>query len=276
MMRTRKALVLGLVLVAVGIVGGAVALERRAPPTAAVVETQPSEAVVLRFFKDPKPVGDFTATTLDGRTLRGQELRGKVVIVNFWATWCSPCRAEIPELVTLQKRYADHLQIIGISEDVEPADHVKRFAAAMSMNYPVIMSTPQLQQVFAGVTGLPTSFSIDRERRIVQKHVGLLDPKILEYETRALAGLPVSATVEHIDANRPIGLENAAQAKDIPGVDLAGLPPDRRIAILQRLNTEPCTCGCGLSVARCRIDDPACAVSLPIAQRIASEVTKSR
>lgn len=272
-----KVLLLCLVLVPFGAgINAAIRTESAAPaPTEAGAALQPNPPV-LRLFKDPKPVGDFSARTLDGRTLRAQDLRGKVVIVNFWATWCSPCRAEIPELVSLQKRYADHLQIVGISEDVESGDHVKRFAATMGVNYPVIMSTPKLQQVFAGVTGLPTSFIVDREGLIVQKHVGLLDPKVLEYETRALAGLDVSATVEHVDADRPISLENAAQAKEIPGVDLAGLSPDKRIAILQRLNTEPCTCGCGLSVAKCRIDDPACGVSLPIAQRIAKEIARRR
>lgn len=79
-----------------------------------------------------------------------------------------------------------------------------------------------------------------------------------------------------MEPDRAIGLENAAQAKEIPGIDLDHLSPDVRAATLQRLNAEPCTCGCGLTVAKCRIDDPPCGVSLPRAREIAAEVVKDR
>src|SRR5476649_2626692 len=87
-------------------------------------------------------------------------LRGKVVIVNFWATWCGPCRAEIPDLVALQEKYKDTLQIIGISEDEGGVDGVKRFAAEHRINYPVVMTTPALEKMFPGISALPTSFVI--------------------------------------------------------------------------------------------------------------------
>lgn len=113
---------------------------------------------------------------------------------------------------------------------------------------------------------------MDRETRIVQKHVGLLNATTTEQETRALAGLSIDATIERVEPEQAVGLVNAAQAKEIPGIDLTRLSPSKRVETLQRLNAEPCTCGCGLTVAKCRIDDPACGVSLPIARRIADEI----
>ena len=198
--------------------------------------------------------------------------RGKVVIVNFWATWCGPCRAEIPALVALQAKYHDRLFVLGISEDDGPIEMVKQFAAAQHINYPVVLLTPELERLFPGVGAIPTSFVLDRESRVVQKHVGLFPPDLLELETRSLGGLAVNARVEEVDRAQPAKLENAAQATTIPGVDLAKLSPERRAQALQRLNTEACTCGCDFTVAKCRIDDPTCGVSLPVARRIVQEI----
>jgi len=192
--------------------------------------------------------------------------------VNFWATWCPPCRAEIPDLVALQAAYGDRLQIIGVSQDEGPLDDVKRFAAQQRMNYPIVMTTAEIEKAFPGVTALPTSFVLDREGRIVQRHVGMLNATLTEQETRALAGLPVNASIEEVDRAQPAKLENA-QATQIPGVDLSKLSSERRTAALQKLNTEPCTCGCENTVAKCRVDDPKCSTSLPIAQRIVEEIT---
>ena len=74
----------------------------------------------VRFVKNPKPIPELTMTTLDGKTITSRDLAGKVVIVNFWATWCAPCRAEIPDLVKLQTQYKDHLIIIGVLSEDEP------------------------------------------------------------------------------------------------------------------------------------------------------------
>ena len=108
------------------------------------------EKVTLRFFRDPRPAPAFTLRALDGREVSPASLRGKVVIVNFWATWCAPCRAEIPDLVALQDKYKDTLQVIGISEDEAPRRRRKRFAADHQMNYPVAMMTPEIEKLFPG------------------------------------------------------------------------------------------------------------------------------
>jgi thiol-disulfide isomerase/thioredoxin len=263
----------GLLLVALGAAG--VLLQQQTPDATVASSSVPEndEAFSVRLFRDPKPVADFSVATLDGRTLTSGDLRGKVVIVNFWATWCAPCRAEMPALVALQDKYRDHLVIVGVSEDEGPIENVKRFLTEYGVNYPIAMTTPELARVFPGVTALPTTFILDRELRVAQKHIGMLDAETTEHETLALAGLATRASIELVEPDQPVGLANAALAKEIPGVDLTALTPERRVAILQRLNSEACSCGCGLTVAKCRIDDPACGVSLPVARRIVAEMS---
>jgi len=229
------------------------------------------EKLTLRFFRDPAAAPSVVMHDIDGKPLAPADLRGKVVIVNFWATWCPPCRAEIPDLVALQAKYADRLQIIGVSQDEGPIDGVRRFAQEQRMNYPIVMMTPELEKAFTGISALPTSFVVDRQGRVVQRHVGMLNAIVTEQETRMLAGLPVNATVEEVDRAQPAKLENA-QATQIPGIDLTTLSPERRTAALQKLNTDPCTCGCENTVAKCRVDDPKCTTSLPLAQRIVADI----
>ena len=270
-MSSRRSLLLAMVLGVVALTWAAARYSRQVsgrsePPGAG------GERVTLRFFRNPAAAPVFTARDLDGRDISLASLRGKVVLVNFWATWCGPCRAEIPDLVALQEKYRDQLQIIGISQDEAPVDLVRRFAADHHMNYPVVMSTPEIEKLFPGVNALPTSFIVDRESRIVQKHVGMLTAAVTEQETRALAGLPVNAAIEEVDQTQGLKLENGAQAMTIPGVDLSAFDAAKRTEALQKLNSQPCTCGCDLTVARCRVDDPSCSVSLPLARQIVQQI----
>ena len=232
----------------------------------------PDGGVTLRFVDQPAPVPDVTMETLDGRTLSLAEQRGKVVLVNFWATWCGPCREEIPFLVQLAERYPDHLTVIGVSEDQGSPDTVAAFAGSYGVNYPIVMSTPEIKRAFPGVFALPTSFVVDPEGRMVESHVGLISPVILEQETRYLTSLPHDATVETAPPNEQIRLANAAQATEIPGVDLSVLTPGQREEVLRRVNAEGCPCGCSLTLAQCRINDSTCGVSPPIVERIVAEV----
>jgi thiol-disulfide isomerase/thioredoxin len=249
-------------------------LSTRETQLAEEVSAPDGERLKLRFFRNPAAVPALAMRDLDGRPLSSADWHGKVVIVNFWATWCPPCRAEIPDLVALQNKYRDRLVIIGVSQDEGSVEVVKQFVAAHQMNYPVVMMTPEIDQAFPGIRALPTSFILDRESRVVQRHVGLLNQVITEQETRALAGLPVNASIEEIDRGQPARLENAAQATEIPGVDLTRLTPDQRMAALQKLNTDPCTCGCENTLAKCRIDDPKCTTSLPLAQRVVQDIAE--
>ncbi|MBI3492648.1 MAG: TlpA family protein disulfide reductase [Acidobacteria bacterium] len=166
---------------------------------ATLVDTQarPSrQQQIIRFLRNPAPVPSFTARDLDGRMISPAEWRGKVVLINFWATWCPPCRAEIPELIALQAEYRGQLQIIGVSEDEGSLEAVERFVGDYKISYPIVVSSPELRNSFPDVFGLPTTFVLDRSTRIVQKHVGLLKITVVETETRALAGLPVNAVIE--------------------------------------------------------------------------------
>ena len=278
-MNERRALVLVLAVAGVLVTWAAARYARDVEPRPPAAQAgAPADAgtgvekVTLRFFRDPKPAPAFTLKDLDGRDVSPASLRGKVVIVNFWATWCGPCRAEIPDLVALQEKYKDTLQVIGISEDEAGVDVVRRFASEHKINYPVAMVTPDVEKLFPGISALPTSFILDRDSRIVQKHVGMLTARTTESEARHLAGLPVNASIEEVDQAQGLQIVNGAQALTIPGVDLASLPVAKRTEALQTLNSQPCTCGCDLTLARCRVDDPSCGVSLPLAQRIVKQI----
>ena len=226
----------------------------------------------IALLKERAVVEPFTAQALDGREVSLAQLRGKVVIVNFWATWCPPCREEIPDLIALQSKYKDELQIIGVSQDESPAATVAAFAAEHRMNYPVVMDSPELERRFTNIHALPTSFVIDRDGRIAQRHVGMLNASLTETETRVLAGMETNVRVEYAEDQDRERLENAAQANRIPGVDLSKLTPEQRTKVLQTLNTESCSCGCGQTVAQCRLEDPNCTVSLPLAEQIVKKI----
>jgi thiol-disulfide isomerase/thioredoxin len=237
------------------------------------VEQGAAEKVTVRMLREPITTPAFTVTALDGRSITSSEWRGKVVLVNFWATWCPPCRAEIPDLIALQEKYREHLVVVGIAEDEGSVDVVKRFVADHKINYPIVMSTPELRKIFPEVMALPTTFVLDRDGNLAQKNVGMLNAKETEAGTRLLAGLNVNAEVVKVDANeKAVGLENAAQAREIPGVDLTKLSGDQRTSVLMALNEEACKCGCGLTVAKCRIDDPSCQFSLPQAKAIVEKL----
>ncbi|OLC51249.1 MAG: hypothetical protein AUH43_03055 [Acidobacteria bacterium 13_1_40CM_65_14] len=275
-MNPRRAFVIVIVLGSLALIYVAARYTREARPAEASAPAPTGDQFSVRLFRNPTTVGDFTIRDLAGRTISSAALRGKVTVINFWATWCGPCRAEIPDLVALQEKYKETLQVIGISQDEAPPEVVKRFAADHKINYPVVMMTAELEKLFPGVVALPTSYVLDRDARIVQKHVGMLRSETTEAEVRVLAKLPVNATVEQVDQTQGLKLENGAQAMNIPGVDLTKLSVARRTEALQKLNGQPCTCGCDLTVARCRVDDPTCSISLPLARKIVQQVAEQK
>jgi thiol-disulfide isomerase/thioredoxin len=226
----------------------------------------------VRFVKNPRTIPDLTMTTLDGKTISTKELAGKVIIFNFWATWCAPCRAEIPDLVKLQDQYKDQMVIIGVLSEDEPGPHVSKFAADYKINYPIVPETKEMLEAFTGIYALPTTFMVGPDLRMMQKHIGQIRPAQIELETRVLANLPVDAEVEYEPDNKEAVLSKNARATEIPGVDLAALTPEQKTLALNRLNDEPCDCGCGLTIAQCRINDSTCAVSPKLADKILAEV----
>lgn len=129
---------------------------------------------------------DFSLPQLNGQLLQLSACRGKVVLLDFWATWCTPCREEIPHLVELQNKYRDRgLEIIGVSMDDSP-DPVREFYQRFQMNYPVVMGNAEIGERYGGVLGLPIAFIIDRDGRIYAKHIGAIEASVLEQDVRAV------------------------------------------------------------------------------------------
>ena len=226
---------------------------------------------VIRFVRNPDPAPELKITSLDGKPLTLADLHGKVVFLNFWATWCGPCRAEIPDLIALQDRYKDRLQIIGLNVDDEEAD-IQKYATEMGINYPVAMTSNDIRIQYGGIPALPTSFVLDTEGRVVQKHVGLWNPAVYEAEIRSLLGMPIMARVVTFEDKGEVFLAHADRATDLPGVDLAKLTPEQKKVVLHRFNADTCTCGCKFTLAQCRIWDSACAVSKAATEKIVTEV----
>jgi len=226
---------------------------------------------VIRFVRDPDPAPDFQLKDLAGRDLSLASAKGKVVFLNFWATWCGPCRAEIPSLIELQNRYNDRLQIIGLADDDDP-DTVKHVVESEGINFPVAMVTDKVRFDYGGVSALPTVFVIDSEGRIVQKHVGLFNPALYETEVRALLGLPIAAKVETFVDTGEIFLKHADRATLLPGVNMTKLTPEQRQAALHKFNAEECPCGCKMTLAQCRIYDRGCTFSLDRTAAIIQEI----
>lgn len=117
---------------------------------------------------------DFTLQTLDGNNMRLSDLRGKAVLLNFWATWCGPCKIETPWLVELQKQYGSQgLQVVGIAMDDSGKDDIEKFAKDMGVNYPVLLGKEAVGDAYGGVPALPESFFIGRNGKIVDRIIGL-------------------------------------------------------------------------------------------------------
>ena len=117
----------------------------------------------------------FALKDINGATVRLRSYRGKVVLINFWATWCPPCRAEMPDLVRLQRQYARQgLQIIGITYPPEEKNRVRRFARSLKVNYPIILGTSQLKARFSSEETLPLTVVIDRDGKVNDIISGIL------------------------------------------------------------------------------------------------------
>jgi len=241
--------------------------------TCAASAGTPQGGNVIRFVRNPDAAPEFKLDALDGKPLSLATVRGKVVLLNFWATWCGPCRAEIPDLIALQEKYRDQLQIIGLTVDDDDASMVKQVVAEEHINYPVAMSSPEVRIQYGGISALPTLFVLDAQGRVVQKHEGLRDPNLYETEIRALLGLPIDARVETFEDTGQIFLAHADRASELPGVNLSRLTAQQKQVALHKFNAEGCTCGCNFTLAQCRIYDRNCQVSKSRTEKIIAETS---
>jgi thiol-disulfide isomerase/thioredoxin len=129
---------------------------------------------------------NFDLTSTDGKNVKLSDFRGKVVIVDFWATWCPPCRKGIPDLIELQNEFKDKLVVIGVSLDQDTKPDVVPFIKKYGINYPVVYGTNQVIMDYGSINAIPTSFVINKEGKIVDKHIGLVPKSDLETKIKEI------------------------------------------------------------------------------------------
>jgi peroxiredoxin len=133
-----------------------------------------------------------------GKSVKLSDYKGKAVLLNFWATWCPPCKVEIPWFVDLQKQYGpDGLAIVGVAMDDASEQDISKFAQDMGINYPVLLGTDKVGAAYGGVEGLPTTFYIGRDGKIVDRVAGLRSHR--EIESNIKAALAQGGTVAQIE-----------------------------------------------------------------------------
>jgi peroxiredoxin len=132
----------------------------------------PTEAASAALVNHPAP--NFTLQSLDGHPVQLTDYRGRAVVLNFWATWCAPCKIEMPWFVELQKKYAPQgLQLIGVAmDDASPKD-IADFAKEMGVNYPILVGKEAVGQAYGGIPFMPETFYIDRSGKIIDSVFGL-------------------------------------------------------------------------------------------------------
>jgi len=130
---------------------------------------------------------NFTLASVNGDTVELAKLKGRVVVVNFWATWCGPCRAEIPAFLDVYKEYKSKgLEIIGISLDHDGWPVVKPFVEKFKITYPVVLGGRKVSDDYGGITAIPATFIVDRDGNLVAKHLGTLSKSKFEKIVREL------------------------------------------------------------------------------------------
>ena len=139
---------------------------------------RPVEAATVKPGKDRHQAPDFALKDADGKVVHLSDYRGKVVLLDFWATWCGPCRIEIPWFMDLERKNKDRgFAVLGVSMDDEGWEVVKPFLAELGVNYRVMMGSDSTAQAYGGVDSLPTTFLIDRDGKIAAVHIGLGEPE---------------------------------------------------------------------------------------------------
>jgi peroxiredoxin len=163
------------------------------------------QAASVKSEKDRRRAPDFALKDMNGQTAKLSDYRGKVVLVNFWATWCSPCQVEIPWFKSFEQSYKDRdFAVLGVSMDDDGWTAVKPYLVDHKINYRVVIGTEELTQLYGGVDALPTTFIIDREGRIASVHIGLVSKS--EYQNEILKLLDSSKNDGSKDAPKTVSV----------------------------------------------------------------------
>jgi peroxiredoxin len=139
------------------------------------------EPTSLAMQADDTPAPDFVLTDVNGQEVKLSEYKGKVVVLNFWATWCPPCRKEIPDFNELQAQYGDKgVQFIGVALDEEGLPKVKKWMSANAVNYPVVVADAAVKKAYGEMNAIPVTMLIDRQGVIRTKYIGMRQKAIVE------------------------------------------------------------------------------------------------
>ena len=181
--------VLLLVVASLGFLAHRAATASGANACAALLFLPPQTSVqtVANATGDVKAAPLWELKDLDGKTVKLSDFKGKVVLLNFWATWCPPCRQEIPDLVALQNQYKDQgLVVIGVSVDQNGPAAVKSFATRMKINYPIVMGDEKTAVAYGNIEAIPTTFFIDRAGNVAGAHRGGATQSMFEEAVKPL------------------------------------------------------------------------------------------
>jgi peroxiredoxin len=157
--------------------------------TAAICAMPWRAQAAVKAVKERKPAADFTLPDADGASVHLAALKGRVVLLNFWATWCGPCKVEMPWFMDFQNTHKDRgFTVVGVSMDDDGWTSVKPYAAKLKLNYKVVIGDDKLSQAYGTIDTLPETFIIDRQGRIAAEHSGLVERADYEKDILQLLG----------------------------------------------------------------------------------------
>lgn len=144
-------------------------------------------AIKLKKVGERKPASNFELKDREGKTVKLSDYAGRVVLIDFWATWCAPCKASMPWMVELSEKYRDAgLTVIGLSMDEDGWEAVTPFLNKFKITYPILLSNPRVAYLYGDVDSLPVAFFVDRNQRVAAIHSGAGSRKEFEKTIQAL------------------------------------------------------------------------------------------